>query len=164
MRPLVFLLIVSFVVVSDQWTKYLAESRLTVGGSIEVIPGFFDMTLVYNPGAAFGMFGSWPDQTRQIALWSVSALALAVLVWFIFKEAKEDRTSLVALSAIFGGAAGNLVDRFRFDAVVDFIDIYVGSYHWPAFNVADSAISVGVVVLLLRSFAIKPTNNKIEPS
>ncbi len=110
----------------------------------------FNFTLVYNPGAAFGMFSGLPDVWRRTVLIVVSLLALLVVFRFILKDAKGDLVSQLALSAILGGALGNIIDRFRFDAVVDFLDVYYGTYHWPAFNIADSAISVGVVVLVIR--------------
>ena len=96
------------------------------------------------------MFSGLPDVWRRTVLIVVSLLALLVVFRFILKDAKGDLVSQLALSAILGGALGNIIDRFRFDAVVDFLDVYYGTYHWPAFNIADSAISVGVVVLVIR--------------
>ncbi len=138
------------VLVSDQWTKHLAVSGLSLGEPVPIIDGLFNLTLVYNPGAAFGMFGDLSDTTRRILLSVVSCLALIVVVRFMFKEAKYDQVSQFALIGILGGALGNVIDRYRFDSVVDFLDFYWGRYHWPAFNIADSAISVGVVILMLR--------------
>lgn len=118
---------------------------------LEVVPGFFSITFVLNKGAAWGMFADWPDLPRRMALLCVSVVAVAVLARFMFKEAKDDLPSKVALSCILAGALGNIIDRVRFDSVVDFLDFYLGEYHWPAFNVADSAITIGVVVLLYRT-------------
>lgn len=144
------------VLVSDQITKTLAQSRLSLGEAIEVIPGLFNLTLVYNPGAAFGLFGNLPDFWRRTVLFVVSILALLVVFRFMVKEAKDDRWAQFALSAILAGAIGNIIDRLRFDAVVDFLDFYWGNYHWPAFNIADSAISLGVTILIVRIMFFAP--------
>ncbi len=144
------ILIFSLVIVLDQLTKFAARASLVEGEPVSVIPKFFNLTLVYNPGAAFGMFSSLPDTARRLALIAVSVAALFVVLWFMAKEAKGDQLAQIALSGILAGAIGNIVDRFRFDAVVDFLDVYYSSYHWPAFNIADSAISVGVTLLVLR--------------
>lgn len=134
----------------DQGTKYAASHMLLLGEPISVIPGLFNLTLVYNPGAAFGMFGNYPDEIRRLTLWGVSLIALIVVVRFMMKEAKDDLLAQYALVAILSGALGNIIDRLRFDAVVDFLDFYFRNYHWPAFNVADSAICVGVTLLIIR--------------
>ena len=138
------------IVVLDQWTKHLASSQLLAGDPRPVIPGLFNLTLVFNPGAAFGMFSELPDGWRRITLALVSAIALIVVLRFMIKEAKHDWISQYALVGILSGALGNLIDRYRFDSVVDFLDFYWKSYHWPAFNVADSAISIGVAILMIR--------------
>ncbi len=138
------------VLVLDQWTKFLAIQHLSLGDPVPVFEGFFNFTLVYNPGAAFGMFGDLPDNLRRIVLGCVSFAALAVVLRFMVKEAKHDLLAQYALVGILAGAAGNIIDRYRFDSVVDFLDFYYGAAHWPAFNIADSAISVGVTVLMIR--------------
>lgn len=143
-------LVFVFVVLSDQLSKHLAVINLKEGVPIVVIPDIFNLTLVYNPGAAFGMFANLPDFWRRLMLLFVSILALFVVFRFMIKEAKKDPISQLGLFAILAGAVGNIIDRIRFDAVVDFLDFYWGRYHWPAFNIADSAISLGVFVLLLR--------------
>ena len=138
------------ILVLDQVTKYFASHSLTLGEPMSVLPGIFNLTLVYNPGAAFGMFGGYPDVMRRITLWGVSFIALFVVLRFMFNEARGDKLSQYALVGILAGALGNIIDRLRFDAVIDFLDFYWKTYHWPAFNVADSAICVGVAVLILR--------------
>lgn len=138
------------VLCSDQITKIYAVDHLTLGQEVPVIEGLFNFTLVYNPGAAFGMFSGLPDMWRRIVLFGVSLLALGVVFRFMVKDAKDDPPSQIALSGILAGAIGNVIDRFRFDAVVDFLDFHWQGYHWPAFNIADSAISVGVFVLIVR--------------
>lgn len=140
----------SFVLVMDQYTKLLATERLQPGNPEPVIDGLFNLTLVFNPGAAFGMFAGLGQPARHIALAAVTLVAFFVILRLALREMRGDRASLLALSAIFAGAVGNLIDRFRYDAVVDFLDFYWNAYHWPSFNVADSAISIGVAVVIIR--------------
>ena len=142
--------ICTVLIVIDQITKLLADRFLVPGEPVPIIEGCFNLTLVYNPGAAFGMFGNLPDPYRRFVLAFVSLVALMVVVRFMIREARYDRISQLALVAILSGAIGNIIDRVRLDAVIDFLDFYWGSHHWPAFNVADSAISIGVTVLMLR--------------
>ncbi|OGL13498.1 MAG: signal peptidase II [Candidatus Rokubacteria bacterium RIFCSPLOWO2_02_FULL_72_37] len=138
------------VVVLDQVTKLLALDRLAPGVPVSVVDGVLALTLVMNPGLAFGLLGGLPASWRwMVALLSLVALLvlLRVAVRVLPTGGWPDQT---AIGLIFGGAVGNLVDRGRFGAVVDFVDAYYGTWHWPAFNVADSAITVGVALLALR--------------
>ena len=151
-KPLLFLSVLGL----DQWTKHVAVTELPPGEPMPIIDNIFNLTLVYNPGAAFGMFSGLDDNIRRILLGVVATLALLVVVRFMLKEAKHDAPSQFALTAILGGAIGNLIDRYRFDSVVDFLDFYWNSYHWPAFNVADTAISIGVALLMYRVLLTKP--------
>ena len=145
--PFLFLFIV--IVLGDQLSKYWALQTFA-GAHQEVIPGMFNLVLVMNPGAAFGIFSSFPDETRRIALIAVSLVALMVVLRLLLVDSKGDKVSQFALVSILGGAVGNVIDRVRFDSVVDFLDFYWNNYHWPAFNVADSCICVGVAVLAFR--------------
>ena len=144
------------VLILDQAAKWLALRRLPPGVPVGVIDGVFSLTLVMNPGLAFGMLGTVPRGWRWVvALLSIAALAvLATLARRLLPEGGP--VAAVAIGLIFGGAAGNLVDRARFGAVVDFFDVYWRGWHWPAFNVADSAISVGVALLALRMLTAPP--------
>ena len=138
------------VLILDQVTKLLALERLAHGVPVSVVDGFFSLTLIMNPGLAFGMLSSTPTAWRWVvAVLSMAALAVLTVVGARLLPSGGWITRL-ALGLIFGGAVGNLVDRGRFGAVTDFLDVYWRSYHWPAFNVADSAISVGVALLALR--------------
>jgi signal peptidase II len=138
------------VLVLDLLTKHLALDRLPPGRPVHVIDGFFSLTLVMNPGLAFGMLAGTPAGWRWlVASLSVGALTVLAIVGLRMLPTGGRFTPL-ALGLIFGGAVGNLVDRARFGAVVDFLDFYWRGYHWPAFNVADASISVGVVLLALR--------------
>ena len=134
----------------DQATKLLALSRLSPGVPVSIVDGAVALTLVMNPGLAFGVLGAVPPGWRWVvALLSLAALcALALLSLRLLPSGGWP--AALALGLIFGGAVGNLIDRWRFGAVVDFIDVYWRVHHWPAFNVADSAISVGVGLLAFR--------------
>ena len=139
------------VLVLDQATKLLALEQLSPGMPVRLIEGFFSLTLVMNPGLAFGMLSSTPPQWRWVVvLLSMGALGVLVALGARLLPTGGLPTRL-ALGLIFGGAVGNLIDRGRFGAVVDFLDFFWRGYHWPAFNVADSAISVGVTLLALRA-------------
>lgn len=139
----------------DQLTKNLVLGQFREGELLPIIPGIFNLTLVYNKGVAFGLFSNFPDQYRHLSIAAVSMVALGV-VFLMMREAEGDRISQVSLAGILAGALGNLLDRFRFDAVVDFLDFYIGQNHWPAFNVADSAICIGVGALIWRmTFPLK---------
>ncbi len=144
------------VLIVDQITKLLALDRLAPGVPVRVIDGFFSLTLVMNPGLAFGLLAGIPPAWRWVvALLSMGALAVLAMVG-IRLLAEGGWPARLALGLIFGGAVGNLIDRGRFGAVVDFLDFYWRGYHWPAFNVADSAISVGVALLALRLLLAPP--------
>ncbi len=146
------------VLVLDQLTKLLALRRLLPGVPVSVVDGLLSLTLVMNPGLAFGMLGATPAAWRWlVALLSIAALAVLAVVGARLLPAGGRLTPL-ALGLIFGGAVGNLIDRGRFGAVVDFLDFYWRDYHWPAFNVADSAITVGVAILALRMLAAPRTS------
>ena len=136
----------------DQVTKLLALAALSASHPVPVIPGFFHLILVLNPGVAFGMFAGLPPDWRWlVGLLSLGALGLLAVLAFRIVPRGEPLAA-VALGLIFGGALGNLLDRARLGAVVDFIDLHWRGHHWPAFNVADSAITIGVGLLALRLF------------
>jgi signal peptidase II len=144
------------VLILDQAVKWLALRRLGPGAPVNVVDGFFSLTLVMNPGLAFGMLGTVPRGWRWVVA-LLSIMALAVLASLAMRLLPEGgRVAAVAIGMIFGGAAGNLIDRGRFGAVVDFFDFYWRGWHWPAFNVADSAISAGVALLALRMLTAPP--------
>jgi signal peptidase II len=135
------------VLILDQITKAVALERLRPGVPVPIVDGFFSLTLVMNPGLAFGMLSTTPEAWRWVVA-ALSVVALAVLGWIGARMvATAGWWAHLALGMVFGGAVGNLIDRGRFGAVVDFLDFYWRAWHWPAFNVADSAISVGVALL-----------------
>jgi len=146
----VVLLLAGAIVALDQITKAVVLGRLPLGVPVTVIDGWLALTLVLNPGLAFGLLGSVPLGWRWVVA-ALSLVALAVLARVALRVLPAGGwTGRLAIGLIFGGAVGNLVDRARFGAVVDFVDVYWQGWHWPAFNVADSAITVGVALLALR--------------
>jgi len=149
------LLIGGIVVFFDQLTKILVVKLLPLYSSVAIIPGFFNLVHVRNTGAAFSFLAGGYSSGRQIFFVAVSLVGIGVIFYVYRGLKKEDKWAKIALALIFGGAVGNLIDRLRLGEVIDFLDVYVGKYHWPAFNVADSAITVGAVILLLFLFLPK---------
>lgn len=137
------------VAVLDQLTKYLILRSFQLGEVRPVLEGFFNLVLVFNPGAAFGFLANVGDGLRHLLLGLTTAFALITVAYLFAREYADSRWARCAVALIVGGAIGNVVDRVRFGAVVDFLDFFIGAHHWPAFNVADSAICVGVGILLL---------------
>ncbi|MDF1578119.1 MAG: signal peptidase II [Desulfobulbales bacterium] len=150
--PRIPLLIAATVVLLDQLTKWWVLATFELYQSVPVIPGFFDLTFVVNTGAAFGMLAGEQNPWRQLFFVVVTLVALVVLGLAFRQYRREGGVYITAIGMIGGGALGNLVDRLRFGHVVDFLDFQIKGYHWPAFNVADSAISVGVALFLLAGF------------
>ncbi|MEX2145544.1 MAG: signal peptidase II [Candidatus Rokuibacteriota bacterium] len=151
----VVLALAGAVIALDQVTKAIALDRLPPGVSV-VVTDWLNLTLVMNPGLAFGLLGGIPPAWRWMVA-ALSVVALLVLARVALRVLPEGGwPGQVAVAFIFGGAVGNLIDRGRFGAVVDFVDVHWRGYHWPAFNVADSAISVGVVLLALRLLRDRP--------
>ncbi|MGN0844650.1 MAG: signal peptidase II [Kiritimatiellia bacterium] len=151
-----FLLSIS-ILLADQITKLIALGNLVPGydGTISVIPGFFNLTLVFNQGAAWGILSG-----KIPLLVAISAAMLVFLVWN-GKELTQNRLGIFATGILAGGTAGNLIDRLFRGYVIDFLDFhwpwFDGIYHFPAFNVADSAICIGFFLLILNSFLCSPT-------
>ena len=148
------------VIVLDQATKVAVISSLRLYGSITVIPGFFNLVHVRNRGIAFGLLSQLGATWGTVLVSATTAAAIILLVlWLSRLRAGDDRTAF-ALSLIIGGAVGNLIDRIRLGEVVDFLDFYVGSFHWPAFNVADSAVTVGTFWVVLSMLFQHPREGK----
>ncbi|NVM56916.1 MAG: signal peptidase II [Desulfobacterales bacterium] len=142
-----FVLFAGITVVVDQVTKEIVMHMFSVHESLEVIPGFFALTHIRNTGGAFGLLAGEATPSRTIFFLAVSCLALGIIFCIYTRMGPGKPWVAGPLAMIFGGALGNLIDRLRFGEVVDFVDLHIGSAHWPAFNVADSAISVGVGIL-----------------
>ncbi|HMO01891.1 MAG TPA: signal peptidase II [Oligoflexia bacterium] len=145
------LLVALVVIVFDQITKWLVVSLISRSESIELIPNFLNLVLTYNKGVAFGVFANLSENYRLPLILVMTLIAISLVVYLIFVEFKGSRLANAALGMILGGAIGNFIDRLIYGEVVDFIDFYLGSYHWPAFNFADTAISTAVGILILIS-------------
>ena len=143
-----FFLIAAVVVLLDRLTKWVVASTLPLHESLTVVPSFFHITHVENTGAAFGLFAESTAQWKVGALVGFSLIALVIVSVLLWKNSHSVSTMTIGLSLILGGAFGNLWDRMRAGHVVDFLDFHIGSYYWPAFNVADSAIVIGAVLLV----------------
>ena len=143
----------------DRATKWLIETHVSVQDTHSVIPGFFDIVHSTNRGVAFSLFHDSTSPWRTTLLIAVALVALVVVCALILRSSGSDRLTLYGLGLILGGALGNVFDRIVWGGVTDFLDFYVGSLHWPAFNVADSAVVVGSGLLLLD--LLKP---KREPA
>jgi signal peptidase II len=143
--------IVAGIVILDQLTKWWVRATLGLHESVPIIEGFFNLTYVRNPGAAFGLLSGLSPTVRGPVFIAISLAALVVLGVLLRSLGAEQRGLQVALAAVLGGAVGNMIDRLWAGEVIDFLDVYWGSYHWPAFNVADSCITLGVAALLLLS-------------
>ncbi len=150
------LVIAALVIVLDQASKYLILEHLKLHEAFSLIPGFLDISHVENPGVAFGLFSQNKSNIQQLVLMCASLVAVCVLFYFYNQTSSRYRTMLTGFALILGGAVGNFIDRVRFGQVVDFIDIYVGDLHWPMFNIADSAISIGIVIFIYHLIFKKP--------
>ena len=137
------------VVVADQATKAAVERSMTLHQSIDVLP-FFALTYLRNTGAAFGVLAAAPASVRLPLFFLVTVVAVGALLSFVRRTPPDARSLVAALGAVLGGALGNLVCRLRYGEVIDFLDLHWGGLHWPPFNVADSAITVGVAFLLIH--------------
>lgn len=152
-KTFAFLLSVLVVFPLDQATKQWIVSNLAYAQRIEVIPGLFDITHVRNPGGAFSFFADAPLEQRLLFFIGTTVIAIILLLVFYAKLREDEVLSATALGVVLGGALGNLVDRVRYNEVIDFLDVHLlGGYTWPTFNVADSAIVIGVGLLILEVF------------
>lgn len=140
------LLLALLVVALDQASKWLVLEVVMQPPRVVPITGFFNLVLTYNTGVSFGLLGG----EREWQPWLLSGLALVIVVALLLWLRRQERAlPAIAIGLIAGGAVGNVIDRLRFRAVVDFLDLHAAGWHWPAFNVADSAITIGVILLLL---------------
>ncbi len=145
-------MVVALLVIIDQFTKQAIESLYRVGSNVEIIPGFFNLVHIKNRGAAFGLFGSLESVWVNRSFTAVALIAIGVIAFMYRSLPDEDKISRISLVLICAGAIGNLIDRVRAGSVTDFLLFYINSYHWPAFNVADSCITVGVGLLAVALF------------
>jgi len=161
---ILWLLLSVAVLLLDQLSKFWASAALNYADPVAVLP-FFNLTLLHNPGAAFSFLADASGWQRWF--FTVLALAIAVvLVVWMSRLRREETWTAAALALVIGGALGNMIDRLLYGYVVDFLDFYLGSYHWPAFNIADAAITIGVAILLVVSFRpeARPDSEQKESS
>ncbi len=142
-------LVALVVIVLDQWTKWLTLAYIPEYRPVPVIPGFFDLVNVRNRGAAFGFLNRSDIEWQFWLFLGATVAAVAAIIALIRSMRDNDRRLVLGLGLVMGGALGNLVDRVRFRAVIDFLDFYIGAWHWPAFNVADVAICLGALLACL---------------
>jgi len=146
--------------VADQATKAMVVARFSDDSSVSIIPGFFRLVRVENRGIAFGMFSDSPSPVASVILVLVSVAAIVLVGVLLWQNQPAAIRTGAGLALILGGAAGNLLDRLARGHVVDFLDFYLGSYHWPAFNIADSAISIGAAALLWDLLVAQPARHR----
>jgi signal peptidase II len=160
LKRIPFLILSLAIIVADAWTKWLVATRIDLHESIPLIPDYLQLVHVRNTGAAFGI-GANADSRIVPYLLNLGAIGVFfVVVAYAFRAAITDRLLQTGLHLILGGAIGNLIDRFRLGYVVDFVDVFVKSHHWPAFNVADSAICIGIALLFL-DMRRKPDSDEV---
>ena len=151
------LFITALIITADQISKSLIKSTMTLYDVIPVIPGFFQLNYITNKGLAFGI-----NLPIGISFFSgISLIITCFLVWILWCERKNNLLMRISLALILGGAIGNLIDRILFGEVVDFFDFMIGDFHWYIFNIADSAVTVGIISMLFYSFLFKP---KVQPT
>ena len=158
-KRLHWLLAISFfILLLDRFTKGLVTRRVPIGDSIPVIPHVLFLSHWTNEGAAFSLFADTasPNAVRW-GLIAFSSIAAFIVLWFLYRLGCSISRASVALALILAGALGNLHDRIRYGSVIDFIEVHIFRYHWPDFNIADSAVVIGACLLLLDSFLTKPT-------
>ena len=159
-----FFLIAAMVLLLDRLAKWAVASNIPLHDSVTVIPGLFHLTHVQNTGAAFGLFAESAAQWKVGALVSFSVIALVIVSALLWKNGHALSTTTIGLSLILGGATGNLWDRMMTGHVLDFLDFSVGSYHWPAFNIADSAIVIGAILLVSEIVFAKSGSEAVKSS
>lgn len=156
----ILLCITVFVIVVDQITKSCIDRSFRLGEMLTIIPNFFDIHYILNTGAAFGIMARLPDGMKIPFLIVVSILAMLLILYLLMKAKVDKKVYIVSLSLVFAGAVGNLIDRIMLGGVRDFISMHIYRLHWPIFNVADSAITVGIVLLAYELIIAEPRSEK----
>lgn len=145
-RHILFIAVSAAVIAADQVSKSVILNLVPLHETITVIPDFLNVVHFRNPGGAFGLFAAQSGFGLGMIFFIITLVALGLIIYLYKQTPAGERLLAAGLALVFGGAVGNLIDRLRFGNVVDFIDLYVKDYHWPAFNVADSAITLGIVI------------------
>lgn len=153
-KYLLLLAIAGAIITADQVAKMYVHTHFRLGEELIVIPKYFNLTYLQNTGAAFGIFADLPPTYREIFFLVMPPIALLIILTLLRGVRDNDRTSIISLSLVFGGAIGNYIDRLRFQYVIDFLDFHIDEhYHWPAFNIADMAIVVGIGILMFLEWS-----------
>ena len=155
-RTQLIVAVVLVILLLDQATKILVAQTIALRERIPIVTSFFDLTHVRNPGAAFSLLAQAPEWFRQPFFFLVTGVAIVALSLFLYRSKNEGLLLTIAVSSVLAGAIGNLIDRILYGEVIDFLLFYWRGYHWPAFNVADSCITLGVIGLLWTSFRNPP--------
>ncbi len=163
LRNLLLASVTGVVIVTDQITKLYIMQTMRLHESIPIVPNLFSLTYIRNPGAAFGFLAGSSNAFRMVFFGITSLFALGLLGTILFRMPERDWVGRLSVAGILGGAVGNLIDRLRYGEVIDFLDVYVENYHWPAFNVADSAITVGVIFLIIHFAFEKKEDPPVVP-
>jgi len=152
MKRKYWVLIICFVsiLILDQYTKYEAQQKIPLYHTIKVIDGFFNLTHLRNTGGAFGVLAGKKEGIGSLFFIAVSMAAVGVILYLFHKAKEHERTLSLSLCLVLSGAIGNLIDRIRYGEVVDFLDFHLFSYHWPAFNIADSTITIGIGLMAIE--------------
>lgn len=148
-----WLSVTAVVIIIDQLTKWVMSSWLSLYETVSIMP-FFNLTMAHNTGAAFSFLAQAGGWQRWFFVGLAMVISLVLIVWL--RKVTDKTIEALSISLILGGAIGNVIDRINLGYVIDFLDVYYGNYHWPAFNIADSAIVVGACLLIIDSFRTKP--------
>ncbi|MCI5072609.1 signal peptidase II [bacterium] len=154
-ESLKYILVFVLVLILDAISKAYFAKNMQLGESWPVIKGFFHFTLVHNPAAAFSIGHNWPRWVFHLS----SFLALGVLFYMFYSMERKSAWVKWAATLIFAGAMGNIIDRIRLGYVIDFLDVFIGKHHWPAFNVADSAITIGAILFAIDTLFFNKASN-----
>ena len=146
------IVIAGIIILLDQVTKLIVLDTMPLFHNISVISGFFNLTHIHNPGGAFGFLSTQTSNIQRLLFLFASSLAIGFIFYFYKKTPREQTWLSTGFALVLGGAIGNLIDRIRLGKVVDFLDFYIGNWHWPAFNLADSAVSIGMLIFLFHIF------------
>jgi signal peptidase II len=161
----VLLILFVWILSVDQWTKYCIQKKLPLHQTVPVIMGFFSLTHVRNPGGAFGILGGEKGGISSSLFVLVSLIAVGLILFLLYKTKENEEILSLAFSMILSGAIGNLIDRFLYGEVIDFLDFQISSFHWPAFNIADSAITIGIALIFIEIFSRgHPKSKKTLPT
>lgn len=151
-KYLTLLIVSNILIILDQWTKYMVTIHIPLHYSFPVINDFFNLTHIRNPGVAFGLFAQHDSEYKTLAFILISTVAIVAILFFYHYNPPKKKLVQNGLILIFSGAIGNLIDRILYKEVIDFLDFFINNHHWPAFNIADSCITIGVSMMVIDSF------------